>query len=346
MNVFPSLVLPPLSAAYRAMMHARLALYRRGTLPVYRLAAPVISVGNVTTGGTGKTPLVERICYLLTLEGKKVCVLTRGYGRENPKMRVVVSDGTEILATEREAGDEPFLLAQNLKGLAAVVSDADRFSAGEWAMSELGADAFVLDDGFQHLRLARELDIVAVDATNPWSGNHLLPYGRLREPVSGLSRADCIVITRCEQSDDTRILENEIGRLSRNRPTFLSQMKTKTVRAMTGTVMTSPNRSGPIGAFCAVGNPQSFFKHLRRDGFQLVFTRAFPDHHVYSQADISELVRDAKKQGATKMLTTAKDAVKLQSFDLEIECQVLEIEVSIDHEERFIALLQNAISKP
>jgi tetraacyldisaccharide 4'-kinase len=122
-------------------------------------------------------------------------------------------------------------------------------------------------------------------------------------------------------------------------------MKTKTVRAMAGTAMTAANRSGPTGAFCAVGNPQSFFQHLRRDGFQLVFTRAFPDHHVYSRADLNELVRDAKKQGATKLLTTAKDAVKLQSFVLEIDCQVLEIEVSIDHEERFIALLQKAISK-
>ncbi|HEY0430584.1 MAG TPA: tetraacyldisaccharide 4'-kinase, partial [Pyrinomonadaceae bacterium] len=190
-------MLPPLSAVYAAVARARLAAYRRGWLSVAKLAAPVISVGNLTTGGTGKTPLVEWVCRVLAGESvpgivvaeppKKVCVLTRGYGRANPKSQVVVSNGTEILVDERDSGDEPMLLARNLLGTAAVIANPNRVAAGEWALKNLGSEAFVLDDGFQHLRLARDLDIVTIDATNPFGGSRLLPAGRLREPISGLA---------------------------------------------------------------------------------------------------------------------------------------------------------------
>ena len=205
-----SIILAPLGALYGAITETRLALYRRGLLNVSKLDAPVISVGNITTGGTGKTPLVEYIARALAAEGRKVCILTRGYGRENPKARVLVSDGQQVLASENEAGDEPRLLAENLQGIAAVISDADRFAAGQWAISELGSEVFILDDGFQHLRLARDLNVATIDATDPWGGGRLLPRGRLREPRAGLARADCIVITRADQADDFDSLKREI----------------------------------------------------------------------------------------------------------------------------------------
>jgi tetraacyldisaccharide 4'-kinase len=143
-----------------------------------------------------------------------VCILTRGYGRLNAGSRVIVSDGSNVLADAAEAGDEPFLLAQNLKGLAAVISDSNRLAAGKWAIENLGAEVFVLDDGFQHLALARDLNILAIDATNPWGGGKLLPAGRLRESRSGLSRAACVVVTTADQSSGLVSLAAEIQTLN------------------------------------------------------------------------------------------------------------------------------------
>src|SRR5205085_6711634 len=180
-----SLLLPPLSAVYGVVTRTRLALYRRGAFAITKLERPVISVGNITTGGTGKTPLVERVARIVASDGKKVCILTRGYGRAHPDRHVVVSDGERITATPAAAGDEPSLLAQKLLGTAAVVCNADRRTAGLYAIEAFNTDCFILDDGFQHLRLARDLDIVTIDATNPWGGERLLPAGRLREPLQG-----------------------------------------------------------------------------------------------------------------------------------------------------------------
>ena len=165
---------------------ARHALYQTGVLRTHRVSAPVISVGNITAGGTGKTPLVEWIARHLAREGRSGCILTRGYGRAHPNQRIVVSDGKTILADASEAGDEALLLAETLLGQVAVVSDADRVSGAQWAIENLKSKFFILDDGFQNLRIARDLNIVTIDATNPW-GNGLLPAGRLREPRRGLS---------------------------------------------------------------------------------------------------------------------------------------------------------------
>src|SRR5690349_12699354 len=239
-----SLLLPPLSALYGAVTRTRLSLYERGTFHTTKLERPVISVGNITAGGTGKTPLVEWISKTIAAQGKNVCILTRGYGREHPQRQVVVSDGQTILATPNEAGDEPYLLATKLLGSAAVISNADRISAGRYAIQSLNTECFVLDDGFQHLRLARDLNIVTIDATNPWGGGQLLPYGRLREPLSGLSRADCVVLTRCEQADNIAALSDQIRDLIRGRPVFQSTMSATYAHIV----------GGPVAAFCAVGN--------------------------------------------------------------------------------------------
>src|SRR5215203_469408 len=220
-----SFVLPPLSLLYGAVTRTRLSLYRRGTFQTSKLERPVISIGNITTGGTGKTPLVEWVARTLHAHGKVVCILTRGYGRKNPHLQVIVSDGYGVLASPAEAGDEPYLLASRLKGLAAVISSADRIAAGREAINDFGTECFVLDDGFQHLRLARDLNIVTIDATNPWGGGSLLPYGRLREKPEGLSRADCMVITRCDQVGSVEGLREEILRLVGKRPIFESQMR-------------------------------------------------------------------------------------------------------------------------
>ncbi len=344
MSSISSLVLPPLSVVYGAVTRARLSAYKRGLLRATRLDVPVISVGNITTGGTGKTPLVEWVCRALAREKRKICILTRGYGRANSKARVVVSDGSRLLASVAESGDEPSLLAETLKGIAAVISDSDRAGAGKWAIEHLGVDVFVLDDGFQHLRLARDLNILSIDATNPWGGGHLLPYGRLRETLGGLSRADCVVITRAEQSTDLGTLKEEICQVSRATPTWVSRMQTKAIRKVaSGTPAEIASLPKPAAAFCGVGNPNSFFEHLRREEVDLVFTRTFPDHHGYDQAEIDSFTREARRRGARSLITTAKDEVKLHSFDFELPCYVLEIEISIDQEDQLIQLIGNRL---
>jgi tetraacyldisaccharide 4'-kinase len=349
-----SLLLPPLSALYGAVTRTRLSLYRRGTFRTTALDRPVISIGNITAGGTGKTPLVEWVARAIAAAntpasnadsgksldsgkglGKRVCILTRGYGREQPQRQVVVSDGTTILATPSEAGDEPYLLATNLLGTAAVICNADRISAGRYAIEAFGTECFVLDDGFQHLRLARDLNIVTIDATNPWGGGELLPYGRLREPVSGLSRADCVVITRSDQAPNTGALHElraQIRSLIPAHPLFLSTMR----------ALHAPANTGPVAAFCAVGNPQSFFEQLTKSGYELILEKAFTDHHTYTQKDVDNLINNATRAGAKSLITTAKDAVKLHSLAFSLPYHVFEIEIVIEDEDAFRNLILDA----
>lgn len=340
-----SIVLPPLSILYGAVTRTRLSLYRRGTFLTTKLERPVISVGNITTGGTGKTPLVEWVARQLAAKGKKVCILTRGYGRKDPHLQVIVSDGYGVLASPSEAGDEPYLLATNLSGFAAVISSADRIAAGQEAIKDFGSDCFVLDDGFQHLRLARDLNIVTIDATNPWGGGSLLPYGRLRENPEGLSRADCVVITRCDQVRSLDSLRTEIVKLAGNRPIFHSQMRTSRVSSLKNGPgsLTSPAR---LAAFCAIGNPSAFFEHLRRSGYELALEQSFPDHHVFSQEEIDSLIDSAKAAGANSLITTAKDAVKLRTLSFSIPCYVLEIEVSIENGEELARMVLESTRLP
>jgi len=342
MNPISSLVLPPFSVLYGLITRARLMAYREGLLETSRLNAPVISVGNITTGGTGKTPLVEWVCRALAVEGKKVCVLTRGYGRANPGKLRVVSDGSQILAPVAEAGDEPFLLAQHLKGLAAVVCDSDRWQAGEWAREHLRADAFVLDDGFQHLGLARDLDILTIDATNPWGGANLLPYGRLREPLSGASRSDCLVVTRVELTDDVNQLKTHLRKHAGNQPIFISQMRARGFRTIEGHPADSKSLPKSLGAFCGVGNPDSFYTDLRGQKIVPVFTLTFRDHHVYTQADINFLTQQARRFDAQGFVTTAKDAVKLESLQFDLPCYVFEIEIAIEEEAKLLNMVREA----
>jgi tetraacyldisaccharide 4'-kinase len=350
------IVLAPLGALYGLLMRARLALYRSGALRVQKIDAPVISVGNITTGGTGKTPLVEWLALMLAREHLRPCILTRGYGRTDAGARVLVSDGERVLAEAFEGGDEPRLLAEKLRGVAAVLSDADRVAAARWALENLRSNLFILDDGFQHLRIARDMNILTVDATNPWGGRRLLPHGRLREPLRELRRADCCVITRTEQAADVDSLREEISRLTNGRPVFLSQTRTKGLRPVASMALNESDETSrgslssidslpqSFAAFCALGNPQAFFKHLRADGLTLMHTRAFPDHHVYTQSDIEQLEHEARAIGARVLLTTAKDSVKLRTLDFHLPCYAVEIELEFDDEAAFRQLILKAIA--
>lgn len=331
-------------------------LYRTGALRTQTLGAPVISVGNITTGGTGKTPLVEWLARALAGENLRPCILTRGYGRADENSRVLVSDGERVLADAAEGGDEPRLLGERLQGIAAVVSDADRVAAARWALANLRCDLFILDDGFQHLRVARDLNIVTIDALNPWGSGRLLPYGRLREPLHALARADCCVISRARQAADVDSLRAELKRLSNNRPIFLTRTRTIGLRVMESmltkdapglnlsTLLPASRAPKEVAAFCALGNPQAFFSHLQADGFMLKHRRAFSDHHVYTQNEVETLEQEARARGAQALLTTAKDAVKLRALKFQLPCYVVEIELEFDDEAAFRRLVKRAIA--
>jgi tetraacyldisaccharide 4'-kinase len=338
-----SLALRPLGGLYGVAMKARRALYRSGRFRVHELGVPVISVGNLTTGGTGKTPLVEWIANDLAQKGRRVCILTRGFGRRSSGARVVVSNGTEILSDANQAGDEPLLLAERLQGLAAVICDPDRVSAASWALENLKSDVFVLDDGFQHLRVARNLNLLTIDATNPWGNGRLLPAGILREPPAELARADCIVITRADNSDQTQALQRQIDKLSSGRPLFRSRVTLRGWREVgESTAAANEIHASSVAAFCAIGNPESFLSLVRHAGYQLCHTQTFRDHHVYTQADIDRVVRESITRGAQVLLTTAKDEVKLRSLGLALPCYAVDITIEIESKQKLVALIDEA----
>jgi tetraacyldisaccharide 4'-kinase len=326
---------------YGLAMKTRRALYRSGQFRVHDLCVPVISVGNLTTGGTGKTPLVEWIARELAQTGRRVCILTRGYGRRSAGTRVIVSDGTEIIPDAARAGDEALLLAERLKGQAAVISDADRVSAAHWAVENFQSDVFVLDDGFQHLRVARNLNILTIDATNPWGNGKLFPAGVLRESLTELTRANCIVITRADAPHQIEELRREIAAQNKDCPVFCSRMILSGLRPQAGEPLIAAEeiRASRIAAFCGLGNPESFFALLKRGGYQLVHTQIFRDHHSYTQKEIDPLVRESASRGAQILLATAKDEVKLRSLKFELPCYIADIAIEIENQEKLRELI-------
>lgn len=353
MAAIADLSLTPLSLIYGAYARARNAFYDRGLLAVHDVGAPVISVGNMTVGGTGKTPLVKWVARAAAAAAPsmKSCILTRGYGRQSRSAeRVVVSDGRRLLADALRGGDEPRLLAEELLGVASVIADADRIAAAHWAMRNLGSQVFILDDGYQHRRLARALNLVVIDATNPWSNGWVLPRGRLREPLAALKRADCVVITRAGQVGDLEQLTIRVrDYCGQSVPIIASNMEISDVRPLgandAGGVAALDGRPR-VGAFCAIGNPQSFFAQLISYGYQLEYRHVFPDHAYYTQRDVDRLGEEAKRRNLSALLTTAKDAVKLRHLRHIIPCFVVYIELGFHPPDRqtLAALIAQAVA--
>lgn len=356
-------MLSPLSLIYKSIIEARNLLYRKNIFKTHSLGAPTISIGNITVGGTGKTPLVAFIAEILIEQGETVCILTRGYGRENKRERVLVSDGKKILADVKKSGDEPFELANKLFGKTIIVADADRAAAGNWARKKFGVTAFVLDDAFQHRRVKRDLDLVCVDATNPFGNEKVLPSGILRESLSNLKRADAVVITRANLTDENQIssLKSQIN-LFTNCPIFLSENKISNLISLKDFLAGSNKMrdfevlkqstdnsyeekyNDKFLAFCALGNPENFFAQLRQEKFTLTATEAFPDHHFYTQKDIDKLEQKAERFGAEILLTTGKDAVKLKNLNFSLKCFVVEIKTVFKDEKRLREIINAVFS--
>ncbi|HYJ92480.1 MAG TPA: tetraacyldisaccharide 4'-kinase [Pyrinomonadaceae bacterium] len=334
-------VLSPLGWLYGVGTDLRNFLYDRGIFKSHKLGAKTISIGNLTTGGTGKTPLVGYVTDMLAQHGEKVCILTRGYGRANANERVVVSDGQTVLADARHGGDEPVELAHKLIGKAIVIADSDRVSAARWALTEFGVTAFVLDDGFQHRRAVRDLDIVCIDATNPFGNHEMLPAGRLRERLTNLGRAHVAMITRANLVRDVANLEKQVRSLSPEVEIFAAANEiSRLIDLGSGKAASIDEvKSSKVFAFCGVGNPDSFFAQLANDGFNLVGKKAFRDHHYYVQDDLNTIDELARGSGAEMLITTAKDAARLSESRSQLRCIVTEIEVRMNYEKRFRELI-------
>lgn len=341
-----------LSWIYGKITDLRNALYEKGIFNSYRLDVPTVSIGNLTTGGTGKTPLTAFVAEIMAEKGEKVCVISRGYKRKNPRRRVLVSDGKKILTDVENAGDEPFELARRLLGKAAVMADANRLVAAIWARQNLGTSTFVLDDAFQHRRVRRDLDVVLIDATNPFGNGKTLPFGILREPLKNLRRADLIIISRANLTSKSQLaaLQSQISEITdcpiftvANKISNLTKLEHFQPQTQSCPQEFSRNQLQKAAglAFCGLGNPSGFFEQLRQEKFNLTVTESFPDHHFYTSGDLKNLEKKAQKFNAEVLLTTVKDAVKLSGLKFSMPCYVVENKLVFDDEKSLRQIFQS-----
>ena len=329
-----------LGRLFGAAARLRLAAYRRGVLRRRRLAGPVVSVGNLSVGGSGKTPLVRRVAEMLRDEGRSVAVLSRGYGGSFRGEALVVSDGDEVLAGWAEAGDEPVMLARSLPGVVVAVGPR-RDVVGRVVEARFGPRVHVLDDGFQHLRLERDLDLVCLDVRD--LDDRPLPAGRLREGPEALDRADVVLLTRLEAAteDELQVLETRLG----PERTFRVSRHVVGWRTLGGVEAAAPARAF---LFAGIARPERFEADAASAGAEVVGHSFFTDHHRYHPKEIETLVARARAEGAEALATTAKDAVRLEGVvpgTAALPILVLHVAVSISDEGRFSRRLLEAVGR-
>jgi tetraacyldisaccharide 4'-kinase len=313
---------------YGAAMRARARLFANGRLAAHRLPCKVVSVGNITLGGTGKTPASLYVARLIHEAGFRVAVVSRGYKGRAEHQGGIVSDGQALRMPPADAGDEPYLMARHLLPLGVpVIVGRDRVRSGWLATERFATEVLVLDDGFQHMRLRRDLNLVLLDAGQPFGNGYLLPRGTLREPLSALARADACLLTRCPRvmvegisnANDGR----QGGRFPRDRrhpvfPACHTPFAVEWVAAgQIGPRQEMPSMNGmrrrPIFAFSGIARNDDFLASLGEMGFDLRGWQAFGDHHPYSREDLAAIELRAARQGAELMVTTEKDRVKIDA---------------------------------
>jgi tetraacyldisaccharide 4'-kinase len=305
-----TLPLTALSFVYGLAVNVRVRMARSEK----KLPGFVASLGNLTVGGTGKTPAAAMIAEWALEQGYKPAILSRGYGGRSRLKVLEVSDGNAIFATPVEAGDEPYLLAKKLKDVPVIISKS-RYEAGLLTHRKHGTDFFILDDAFQHFGLQKDLDIVLLDATLPFGNMHLLPRGPLREPLHHLSRADAFIITRSAESS-ALILMDFLKKKFPGKPTFRSRHLPEKI-----VFPRSWKTHGPafllgkrVAAFCGIARPEQFRDTLTKLGAEIVFFKVFPDHHPFSSAEIEEMILSA--EAADYLMTTEKDWVRIENLGM------------------------------
>ncbi len=325
------LFLRTLAALFSGIVRLRLFLFNIRIRRPYEMGCQVISIGNLTVGGTGKTPVVETFARTLGDSGRKVAILSRGYkseplsrserrraykkagGKEPPR---VVSDGTKVLLDSAQGGDEPYMLALNLPGVAVIVG-ADRVASGRYAIRELGCDTLILDDGFQYLRIQHRLDIVLVDATNPFGNRSLLPRGILRESIRNIRRAGFIFITKSSANGN----EELIAELRKHNPTA-EIVECRHAPKFVKNLLTNEEHplefldGKKVTAVSGIAAPEGFEKQLGRLGAEVYYHKRFNDHHPYTTDEISNVIAIGRRRGGHDLLiTTEKDAVRFPKIE-------------------------------
>jgi len=304
----------PLSPFYAYLMKLRLRSYETGLLESRKLPCPVISIGNIVMGGTGKTPHVIAVANFLKTSGKKPAVVSRGYGGKHGAKAIIVHDGHNLRASPDVAGDEPVMIAEALENVPVVVHKS-RYVAGLKAIRELDADLIILDDGFQHLSLKRDLDIVLLNAFRPFGTRRVFPGGDLREDVGALDRADIIVLTKSETISlaQKERLRHQLHGKWPDKPIFFSENKYTSFNPLDDeTLSLDCVREKTVVAFCGLAHPDHFFKALKMAGAHIVYQKAYPDHYTYKRSEIHNLCHKARQLGAKLIVTTRKDGTKLK----------------------------------
>jgi len=308
--------LSALSIGYRLALAGRERAYRWRLLRTRELPCPVVSVGNITLGGSGKTPMVELVALWLRDMGAAPAVVSRGYGRDT-RGALVVADREGIRLGSRAAGDEPVLLAERLPGIPVIVGE-NRFEAGRLAVERGGATAIVLDDGFQHRTLRKDLEILVINGRAPWGNRRLFPRGMLREPLSALRRADLFVMTNPAGAADVQAAAATITRHNDQAPVLAASYEVIEARELgTGRRVRAGDLDGhPLLAFAGLGSPRGFVDTLTSTGVRVAGLVEYPDHYWFTERDLVELARQARAVGAEGLITTDKDAVRLRSLAL------------------------------
>ncbi len=320
-----------LSIPYGWAVRLRAFFYSLNFLKTKHLPCPVISVGNLTVGGTGKTPLVMALARGLKDRGIPVAILSRGY-KGKKVSEPLVSDGQTVFLSPKESGDEPYLMAKTLKDIPVLIGK-DRFRNGQVALQQFGVHGLLLDDGYQHLSLHRDLNVLLIDSHIGFGDDHLLPRGILREPLHHLQRADLFLLTKVESLEACKNLEKEIHRIHPEAPIFHSHYQPfgwvgpegewEELNALKGR---------KVLALCGIANPSSFFSLLTKCGAEIVKEAIFPDHHFYTANDLSLI----QGKGVDWVVTTEKDMVKLKDLNVDyLPIRALRIVMKIWEEEEF-----------
>ena len=335
-----------LSHLYRGVVQLRLFLYRKGIMRHHMLGCQVISVGNLTVGGTGKTPVVEAFARELTREGRSVAVLSRGYKKDEPPVaqrlwdratlrekRIpprVVSDGKELLLDAAMSGDEPYMLASNLPNVVVLV-DKDRVKSGRYAVNKMGCDTLILDDGFQYLALKHQIEILLVDKTNPFANEKVLPRGLLREPIKNIKRANFVFITKSNGfgSDDLRA---RINKLNPKAEIVECTHAARYLKNVYGDEREDLEflKGARVTVVSGIARPEGFEKEVRKRGAQTMKAWRFADHHRYAQQEIIDIINESKELGAHAIITTEKDAVRFPKIErLDVPVYFIRVDIEI-----------------
>ncbi len=322
-----------LSLPYEWTVRARVLFYSLGLLKTKRLPCPVISVGNITAGGTGKTPLVMALARGLRDRGMPVAILSRGY-KGKKGSGPLVTDGQAFFQSPEESGDEPYLMAKTLNGIPVLVGK-DRFINGRMALQRFNVRSLLLDDGYQHLQLHRDLNILLIDSHTGFGNHHLLPRGILREPLSHLRRAHLFLLTKVDCLEACQHLEEKLRRIHPSSLIFHSHFEPLgLIGPEEEWEELSSFKGKRVFAFSGIANPDSFSSLLRKCGMEIAREMVFPDHHLYTARDLTSIREKVKE--IDWLVTTEKDMVKLKRLNIDsLPIRALRIEMRIWEEEEF-----------